>query len=166
MSSTGRSPALDDAKRQVVCALVARGSTLAEAAEYVGCDRSTLYRHRRRNEQFRQQLSAAKAQSLLAPYQVIRKAAGSKWRAAAWAIERIDSNRRRYAAAPPDEDLLDQDLDQPRPEEPSLYERLMTRPRTRGFLELTPEFEEAFPRTAAYVRQRRERLEAQKSSHT
>lgn len=98
MSQPSRPPVLNDAKREVVCIILAKGGTLAEAAKCLDLSVRTLQREQRRNPRFSMQVSEAKAQALLMPFQVLRKAARTNWRAASWMIERADAQRRERAA--------------------------------------------------------------------
>ena len=93
MPRTGRPRALDDTKRSTVCAIVAHGGSLEEAAQHVGCALSTLHRERHRNEVFRKQLHEAQVQATLTPYRQMRSAARRSWRASAWMLERLNPGR-------------------------------------------------------------------------
>jgi len=92
-ASVGRPRALDETKRREICALVTAGASLQRAAEYVGCSYVTVYRERQRNEAFRAQLGRAKAVRQLAPLQMMRQAAQTHWRAAAWMLERTEPDQ-------------------------------------------------------------------------
>lgn len=161
MPPTGRPSFLNDAKRQVVCALLAKGGTLAEAAQLLGCTGRTLQREQRRNPQFRQQVKDARAQALLTPFQIMRRAARTNWRAASWMIERADAQRREQA------ELHSNDYYETLPddERPSLLERLRRAAqqpsRTPG--EIPPGFAEAFPKATAFIRALRARGAATKN---
>jgi hypothetical protein len=89
----GRPRALDETKRREVCALVSQGCGLAGAARYVGCDASTIRREARRNPDFALQLRHAERECELAPLTAMHKAASRYWRAAAWLLERTQSQR-------------------------------------------------------------------------
>ncbi len=93
MSQLGRPRALDDIKRREVCAVVATGCSLADAARYVGCAPTTLRREALRNPEFHEALRQAEMGSQLGPLRLVRKAANSHWRAAAWLLERINPER-------------------------------------------------------------------------
>lgn len=92
-------PFLNDDKRRAVCAILARGGTLVEAAECLRCSVGTLKKEQRRNPRFREQVLEARARALLMPYQVVRKAACPNWRAASWMIERAEAQQRRRDAS-------------------------------------------------------------------
>ena len=131
----GRPRVLDETKRREICALVSAGASLESAAEYVGCSYVTIYRERQRNESFRTRLGRARATRQLAPLQMMRQAAQTHWRAAAWLLERLDPDhfgRRRPHAFGAKElralkrDLLDifgDAIDQPQSRE-EMSERL------------------------------------------
>ena len=93
MPRTGRPRALNDAKLDTVCAIVAHGASLAEAAQYVGCALSTLHRERRSNEAFRKRLHAAEVEATLTPHRLMRAASRRNWRAAAWMLQQINPKR-------------------------------------------------------------------------
>ncbi|MEM8946563.1 MAG: hypothetical protein AAGD11_15430 [Planctomycetota bacterium] len=86
----GRPRVLDETKRREICALISAGVSLRRAAEYVGCSYVTVYRERRRDDEFRNALGRAKATRQLAPLQMMRQSAQTHWRAAAWLLERLD----------------------------------------------------------------------------
>jgi len=89
----GRPRALDDAKRREICALVAGGCGLREAARYVRCDVSTIRRDAERNAQFGEQLRNSEAYAQLSPLRAMQHAVGTHWRAAAWMLERAFPDR-------------------------------------------------------------------------
>lgn len=89
-SRVGQPRVLDEMKRREICALVSMGASMKTAAEYVGCSYVTVYRERQRDEKFRMRLARARATRQLAPLQMMRQAAKTHWRAAAWLLERSD----------------------------------------------------------------------------
>ena len=93
MAKLGRPRALDEIKRREVCALVAAGCGLPDAARYVGCAPSTIRREALRNEDFHEALRRAEMAGQLESLRTIRKAAASNWRAAAWLLERTHPER-------------------------------------------------------------------------
>jgi hypothetical protein len=101
MPTLGRPRALDDTKRKIVCAIIAAGGTLDGAARYIGCARSTIEREKRRNLAFSKQLSEAEIEGATQPFQLLREAAGSSWRAAAWMLEQSYPERYARNMAPP-----------------------------------------------------------------
>lgn len=90
MAKIGRPRALDEGKRREVCAFLAAGASLKQAAEYVGCSLSTLKRENQRDKEFRERTRRATATAQLIPLQAMRQAVQSHWRAAAWMLERSD----------------------------------------------------------------------------
>jgi hypothetical protein len=92
MPQPGRPRALDEIKRREVCALVSTGCSLRRAARYVGCAHSTITRESEQNGEFRDRLRQAEVQAQLYPLRAIRKAAATHWRAAAWWLERTESD--------------------------------------------------------------------------
>ncbi len=93
MAHVGRPHALDEFKRREICALVAAGSGMADAARYVGCSARTIRREALRNENFHEALRNAELSAQLEPLRSLRKAAASNWRAAAWLLERTNPDR-------------------------------------------------------------------------
>jgi hypothetical protein len=96
----GRPLALDNVKRGEVVALLNAGLTRREAARYVGCAVRTIVREERRCEQFRRAVRDAELTARFDPETLMRRAAVSNWRAAAWLLER--TNPRKFARRPPD----------------------------------------------------------------
>lgn len=99
----GRPRVLDDVKKREICALVTAGMSLTKVADYVGCDRKTIYRERAQDEEFDQRMRRAGLACNLKPLEAMRRAASTHWRAAAWMIERQDrreaerrANRNRF----------------------------------------------------------------------
>ena len=162
MSKRGRTPILNDDKRRAACAILSKGGTLAEAAECLQCSVRTLQIEQRRNPQFGEQVREAKARALLTPYQIMRKAARSNWRAASWMIERADAERREREMMEMEYDDAPEVDDAPN-EEPSLLDRLRAAAERRSRssddtpLEITPELERDLPKSAAFVRALRAR---------
>jgi hypothetical protein len=89
MSQVGRPRKFDQTKRAEVCALLAAGVSVREAARFVGCDRGTIRNEARRNDQFRHQLQRARSQAQVHPLRTMQQAAATNWRAAAWWLERL-----------------------------------------------------------------------------
>jgi hypothetical protein len=89
----GRPRALDDAKRREVCALISVGTSMVDAARYVGCAVSTVRREALRNEAFSAALQRAYLGAELTPLHDIRNAAKKYWRAGAWLLERTNPQR-------------------------------------------------------------------------
>lgn len=77
-----------ESELRTVCALVARGCTLKEAARYVGCKLSEIRHEREASASFRQQLVKARIKANLAPLRAMQRAMLKDWRAAAWYLER------------------------------------------------------------------------------
>ena len=99
MPQPGRPRALDEIKRREVCALISAGCSLRRAARYVGCSHTTIAREAKQNQDFRDRLHAAETQAQLHPLRAIRQAAATHWRAAAWWLERTQSD---FARRDPD----------------------------------------------------------------
>jgi IS30 family transposase len=97
--STGRPRSLDEVKQGEICALVASGVSLRAAALYVGCDRSTIRREERRNEQFAENLRRSEMQAEYFPLQKMHDACHTHWRAAAWMLERTRPEQYARVAA-------------------------------------------------------------------
>ncbi len=89
----GRPRALDDAKRREICALLAGGCGLREAARYVRCSTITIRREAERNSEFREQLRRSETYAQLSPLRAMQHAVGTHWRAAAWMLERAFPER-------------------------------------------------------------------------
>ncbi len=88
----GHPPALDEAKRNRIIALVAGGSSRRSAARFVGCAPSTVTRTALRDEKFAEELAHAEALSQIELMRMVRNAARQDryWRAAAWLLERVN----------------------------------------------------------------------------
>lgn len=98
MPQRGRPAILNDDRRRAVCAILSKGGTLVDAARCLRCSVRVLQLEIRRNPKFREQVRSAKAEALLTPFQIIRQAARTNWRAARWMIERADQRRRELRA--------------------------------------------------------------------
>jgi len=147
MSNLGRPRAIDDIKRREICAVVATGCSIADAARYIGCAPTTIRREALRNPEFHEALRQAEMGSQLGPLTLVRKAANSNWRAAAWLLERI--NPERFAKPDkktllPDEvaqlvdsivELMAEEIDDPATQQ-RIYHRLLAKAHqtTREFL--------------------------------
>jgi hypothetical protein len=81
---------LDAKKRTKICGLLTLGYSQRMAAEFVGCDPSTITRTAKRDENFRAQLAAAQSDADISALKIIRRTADQEryWRAAAWILER------------------------------------------------------------------------------
>jgi len=101
MAKTGRPPALDHVKRREILAILAMGCSRRTAARYVGCSPRTIQNTADRDPEFAAQLRHAEHASEIEYLQRIRNAAKKEqyWRAAAWALERI--NPEDFAQRPP-----------------------------------------------------------------
>jgi hypothetical protein len=92
-SKRGRPRVLDDVKRREICALVAGGCSLHEAARYIGCGINTIRRELERNAQFKGGLRRSQMYAQLSPLRAMQQAVGKHWRAAAWMLERAYPER-------------------------------------------------------------------------
>ena len=108
MAKRGRKPILDEYKRREILAILAVGCSRRTAARYVGCDHSTIRRTAERDEEFAKKLRHAEYQTEIAYLRNIQNAAKKEqyWRAAAWALERI--NPEQYARRSPDVITIEQ----------------------------------------------------------
>ena len=108
MAKCGRKPVLDGYKRREILAIVAAGCKREVAAEYVGCDLSTIYRTAQRDADFAEKLRQKELSSEIGYLQNLRKAAQQEryWRAAAWALERINPDK--YGRRGPEVITVDQ----------------------------------------------------------
>jgi hypothetical protein len=79
--------------------LVAKGSTVAQAAWGVGVSLRTVQREAKANDGFHHELELAQQASPVHPEQLLREAARTHWRAAAWMLERSDPER--FGKRPP-----------------------------------------------------------------
>jgi hypothetical protein len=98
MAKRGRPTLLDEARQREICALVSTGICRTSAARYVGCSLSTLRRTCDRDPQFAEQLRQAEATTERSALAAIREQATRSWRAAAWLLERLHTDR--YAHKP------------------------------------------------------------------
>jgi Helix-turn-helix domain len=89
----GRPRTLDDGKRREICALIAGGCGLNDAARYVNCSVSTIRREAERNPDFLAQLRHSEKHARLSPLRAMQQAMGTHWRAAAWFLERAFPDR-------------------------------------------------------------------------
>lgn len=84
MSSAGRPRLLaDEEKRRTLFAMISIGSGREAAARHVGCSVWTISREAVRDPDFDRRLREAETSAELMPLQMLRKASGSHWRAAA-----------------------------------------------------------------------------------
>src|SRR6478609_8737298 len=79
LSSRGRPRALDDAKRREICALIAGGCGLREAARYVRCNINTIRREAERNPDFDERLRRSETYAQLSPLRAMQHAVGTHW---------------------------------------------------------------------------------------
>ena len=89
----GRPRVLDEVKRREICALVAGGCSLREAAKYVGCGINTIRRELERNAEFSAGIRHSQTDAQLSPLRAMQQAVGKHWRAAAWFLERAYPER-------------------------------------------------------------------------
>lgn len=95
----GRPRVLDEGKQREVCALVSAGCSLETAAEFVNCAPNTIRREIERDASFGARYREAKLGAQLSPLRMMRQAAASHWRAAAWLLERTGPDQ--FARQPP-----------------------------------------------------------------
>jgi hypothetical protein len=88
-----RPRSLDEIKCREICALVAAGCALRQAARYVQCSPSTIHREAQRDPQFLEALRRAEMAAQLSPLHAMQQAVATHWRAAAWYLERTDPER-------------------------------------------------------------------------
>jgi hypothetical protein len=89
----GRPRVLDDVKRREVCALIAGGCSIQEAARYVRCSYKTIRREMKRDPAFHEHLRRSEMFAQLSPLRAMQQAAATHWRAAAWILERAYPDR-------------------------------------------------------------------------
>jgi len=106
MPIPGRPRAFDDIRRAEVFALLLQGFTVRQAAGYLGCAVRTIQREAKRDREFRRQLRSAEISARLDLLKLMRQAAKTHWRAAAWLLERTEPER--YAPRPAGACGLDQ----------------------------------------------------------
>lgn len=97
----GRPRILDETRRREICALVAGGCSLREAARYVHCGINTIRRELERNSEFSEALRHSQMYAQMSPLRAMQQAVATHWRAAAWMLERAYPDRfgRRDPAA-------------------------------------------------------------------
>jgi hypothetical protein len=108
MAKRGRRPVLDGYKRREILAILAVGCSRSTAAKYVGCALSTIQNTADRDPGFAKQLRQNEHASEIGYMENIRRAARNEryWRAAAWALERLDPEQ--YGRRSPEVITLDQ----------------------------------------------------------
>ncbi len=111
MAKRGRRPILDTIKKTEILAIVGVGCSLTVAAKYVGCTVRTIRNTAERDPDFAQELSQKEYASEIGYMENIRKAGRNEryWRAAAWALERINPDK--YGKRGPDVITVDQIVD-------------------------------------------------------
>jgi len=102
MAKPGRNLTLDGYKRREILAIIGVGCKRQVAADYVGCSLSTIHRTAQRDPKFAEALRHKELQSEIGYLENIRNAAREQryWRAAAWALERLEPEK--YAKRAPD----------------------------------------------------------------
>jgi hypothetical protein len=86
-------------KRSELLDHISQGATIEEAARIVGISVRTVQREARHNEHFDHDLQLALHAAPVDPERLVRRAARTHWRAAAWLLERTDPDR--FAKRPP-----------------------------------------------------------------
>ena len=89
MSKPGPKEKLDDAKKQLVVALISNGVSRRTAAHYVGVCYNTLVNTAMRDLKFHQDLTRAESRANWEPIKNIMDASKKDWRAGAWLLERM-----------------------------------------------------------------------------
>ena len=74
----GRPRFLDDEKQKQVCEIISLGATQQDAADYLGCDVSTITKERRRNPEFAEALAKAHIACKIHHLRVLSQAGDSK----------------------------------------------------------------------------------------
>jgi hypothetical protein len=102
VAKPGRRPVLDEMKQREILAIVSVGCSRRTAARYVGCSVSTIQNTAERDEKFADKLLQAESKAVVKLMKNINEAAkkAQYWRAAAWALERL--NPEEYASPHPD----------------------------------------------------------------
>lgn len=102
MAKPGRKRILDGYKRREILAILAVGGSRQLAADYVGCCVNTIHNTAERDPPFSEKLRQKERQAEIGYLESIRTAARNQrhWRAAAWALERLDPER--YAKRNPE----------------------------------------------------------------
>ncbi len=95
MAPRGRPPALDDARRREILAILAVGGTRQLAASYVGCVPRTIDNTAARLPEFAAALRQVEPAPEVGYLESLRRASRDPkyWRAAAWALERLYPGR-------------------------------------------------------------------------
>jgi len=98
VAKLGRPPVLDEIKQREILAIISMGCSRRTAALYVSCATSTIQNTAERDEKFAEKLERAQSQAVVTHVKNINTAAkkAQYWRAAAWALERLDPEE--YAA--------------------------------------------------------------------
>jgi transposase len=106
MTGQRKRPFLDDeARRREILAILSVGGSQRTAAAYVGCSKSTIFRTAQRDAEFGAKLRRAQYGVEVGYLRNLQKAAKKEqyWRAAAWALERLNpeefGNRRTVPVA-------------------------------------------------------------------
>jgi hypothetical protein len=91
MSTNGRPPALSEAKKSKIVALLSAGCSKLTAAGAVNCHPQTIVNTARRDPLFAEKMAAAENAAELLHLKNINKAAmdAKYWRASAWMLERL-----------------------------------------------------------------------------
>ena len=108
MARRGRKRILDGYKRREILAILAVGGSREMAAQYVGCSAVTIQNTADRDPTFAERLRRKEKQWEVGYLDRIRVAARHEryWRAAAWALERLNPDR--YGRRGPDVITVDQ----------------------------------------------------------
>ena len=103
-----RPPVLDEYKRREILAILSVGCSRRTAARYVGCAAGTIQNTAERDEAFASRLRKAEQKAEIELMKSIQRAAAKEqyWRAAAWALERI--NPEDYAPRRPETMTVEQ----------------------------------------------------------
>ncbi|MGQ9504231.1 MAG: hypothetical protein ACUVQG_03830 [Thermogutta sp.] len=106
-TDTGRR-GLDEFRKREILAILSVGCSRRTAARYVGCSPSTIRRTAERDPDFAESLHKAESKAQILFMKNIAAAARKEqyWRAAAWALERL--NPEDYAARSPNSVTLEQ----------------------------------------------------------